>query len=241
MSSPPIIDMLNKMSPCVSVGILTANMMSLGDEIEILEKAKIGLLHIDVMDGCFIPMTTVGPPFIKGLKTSLLKDVHLMIEDPISKLNDYVEAGADILTVHMESTPHIHRAMQMIGKMKNANDPNRGIVRGVGINPSTPVANLIPLLDEIDMITFLAINPGWSGQEFIESTKVRISEIQEIIELTGRKILIAVDGGISKKNISDIAGIGADVIVTGSAVFDGKTPYENAVFMLSQVQNTIVM
>jgi len=140
---------------------MTADLMSLGRELSIIENEGVKLLHIDVMDGCFCPMMTVGPPFIKGIRTSLLKDVHLMIDEPVSKIPDYVAAGADIVTVHVESTRHIHRAVQQLAGMKNVNEPDRGILRGVALNPGTPLDTLEPLLSEIDIVVLLAINPGW--------------------------------------------------------------------------------
>jgi len=165
-------DMLKALAPTIGVGVLTANLMKLGDELSALDGTGVGVLHFDVMDGCFCPSMTFGPSFVRGVKTSLLKDVHLMIADPLNKVADYVAAGADILTVHVESEPtHIHRIFQALGKMTNANDPDRGIVRGVAINPGTPLEVLEPLLDDIEMVTLLAINPGWGGQKFIPSTR----------------------------------------------------------------------
>ena len=123
--------LLRQLSPTISVGLLTADLMNLGSELSQLEKTDVKLLHIDVMDGCFTPMMTVGPLFIKALKTPLLKDVHLMIQDPLEKVDAYVAAGADVITVHVESGSHIHRVFQKLGEMSNANDPARGLVRGV--------------------------------------------------------------------------------------------------------------
>jgi ribulose-phosphate 3-epimerase len=181
-------------------------------------------------------MTTVGPPYIKGIKTDLLKDTHLMIDDPLEKLDDYVAAGSDIITVHMESTRHIHRALQYLGTVTNANDPDRGILRGIALNPGTPVESILPLIDDVDMVTLLAINPGWGGQSFLPSTYNRIRLTQKIVRDSGRDILICVDGGIKKSNIREVAESGVDLIVTGSAVFDGKAPAENSRFMLQEVE-----
>ncbi len=189
------------------------------------------------MDGCFVPMMTVGPPFIKAVKTPLLRDVHLMIEEPLAKLGDYVAAGADILTVHYESSRHIHRALQVMGEMTNVNDPARGIVRGLAINPGTQVEAVGPFLDQIDMLTLLAINPGWGGQKFLESTVGRIASARKLIAGSGRDILLCVDAGITRDNIARIAGYGVDLLVTGSAVFDGKDPAGNARFMLDALRN----
>ena len=132
-------DILRQSSPVVSVGVLTADLLSLGSEFALLERCGVKVAHVDVMDGCFCPMMTVGPPLIKALKTPLLKDVHLMIEEPLNKVADYVAAGADIITIHPEACSHVHRVLQQVRLMKNAHDPERGIVRGVGLNPGTPL------------------------------------------------------------------------------------------------------
>lgn len=223
-------------TPTLSVGVLTADLLALGSELKLLEEAGVAVAHIDVMDGCFCPMMTVGPPFVKALRTPLLKDVHLMIDEPVAKVRDYVAAGADIVTVHVESTRHVHRALQELGGMPNANDPDRGVVRGVALNPGTPVEAIEPLLDEIDLVLVLAVNPGWSGQRFIPATFDRLARAREIVGRTSRRILVGVDGGITKQNVADVARSGADLIVTGSAVFDGKAAAENARFMLDAVR-----
>ncbi len=228
-------DMLKALAPTIGVGVLTANLMKLGDELSALDGTGVGVLHFDVMDGCFCPSMTFGPSFVRGVKTSLLKDVHLMIADPLNKVADYVAAGADILTVHVESEPtHIHRIFQALGKMTNANDPDRGIVRGVAINPGTPLEVLEPLLDDIEMVTLLAINPGWGGQKFIPSTRDRLGRVRDMIG--SRDILLCVDGGITRDSIAEIALMGADLVITGSAVFDGKAPTQNAIYMLDTLR-----
>ena len=230
-------ELLRQVTPTISVGVLAADMMNLGSELSVLEQTDVKLVHIDVMDGCFTPMMTVGPPFIKALKTPLLKDVHLMIEEPLEKVDAYVAAGADVITVHVESFWHIHRVLQRLGEMSNTNDPARGLVRGVALNPGTPLTVLDPLLDEVELIMFLAINPGWKAQSFIPSTLSRIEKVKQMIAGTGRDILICVDGGIQRDNIVNVAEAGVDIVVTGSAVFDGKDPLENARFMLDTLRS----
>jgi len=227
--------LLRAVAPTVSVGVITANLLALGSEISLLERTGVKLAHVDVMDGCFCPMMTVGPPFIKAIKTSLLKDVHLMIEEPLEKVADYVAAGADMVTIHVEDCSHVHRVLQKLGTLTNVNDAERGIVRGVALNPGTPLEALEPLLDELEYILLLAVNPGWGGQKYIPSTTARIARVQRMIADSGKNILLGVDGGITKENIAQAAAMGADVIVTGSAVFDGKTPEANARFMLDAV------
>jgi ribulose-phosphate 3-epimerase len=228
-------ELLRAAAPTVSVGVLTANLLSLGSEIELLDRTGAKLAHIDVMDGCFCPMMTVGPPFIKAIKTSLLKDVHLMIEEPLEKVAEYVAAGADIVTIHPEACAQVHRVLQKLGQLTNANDPARGIVRGVALNPSTPLEVLDPLLDEIEMVSLLAVNPGWGGQKYIPATNTRIARIARMIADSGKDIILCVDGGITKDNITAVAASGADLIVAGSAIFDGKSPEANARFMLEAV------
>jgi ribulose-phosphate 3-epimerase len=223
---------LRAMTPTISVGVNAADMMKVGSELSLLEQTRVELAHFDVMDGCFTPMMTLGPPFIKAVKTPLLKDVHLMIEEPLDKVDAYVAAGADVITVHAESSTHIHRVLQKLGGMENANDPARGLVRGLALNPGTPLAVLDPLLDEVELIMLLGINPGWGGQNFIVSTFSRMAEVKDMIVNLGKDILVCVDGGVTKGNIAKIAEAGVDVVVTGSAVFDGQDPVGNARFML---------
>jgi len=239
MAGKSLLEQLRRESPLISVGVLTADLMSLGSELKLVEDAGVQLLHVDVMDGCFCPMMTVGPGFIKAMKTPLLKDVHLMIDEPLEKVDSFVAAGADMITVHVESCRHVHRVLQKLGAMANVNDPGRGILRGIALNPGTPLEAVGPLLDEVEMVFLLAVNPGWGGQKFIPSTQERLSSLREIISDAGKDILIGVDGGVTRNNIADVARMNADIIVTGSAVFDGKAPGENAKFMINTIRNII--
>ena len=234
--SPSLVARLASLAPTISVGILTADLMALGADLARLDGTGVALLHFDVMDGCFTPMMTFGPPLVKAVRTPLLKDVHLMIDEPLEKLGDYVAGGADVVTVHAESCTHIHRVLQRLGTMENANDPARGIVRGVALNPGTPIAVLEPLLDELDLVHLLAINPGWGGQKFLPATMGRIANVRRLLVRAGRHILLGVDGGITRENVGTLAGSGVDLVVTGSAVFDGKAPAENARTMLAALR-----
>jgi len=236
MSSKKAAELLAEICPTISVGMLTADLLSLGSELKTLEQTDVELLHVDVMDGCFCPMMTIGPPLIKAMKTSLLKDVHLMIQDPLEKVEDYVAAGADMITVHAESCVHIHRVLQQLARLENANDPDRGLLAGVALNPGTPLEILDPLLDDVDMVFLLAINPGWGGQKFLASIPRRIEKLKEMTARASKKIFVGLDGGITKNNIADVAKLGVDIVVTGSAVFDGKAPVENAKFMLDTLR-----
>ncbi len=240
MQSKSLLGQIREASPLISVGILTADLMSLGSELKLMDSAGVKLLHVDVMDGCFCPMMTVGPGFIKAVKTPLLKDVHLLIENPLNKLKSYVAAGADMITVHVESCRHIHRVLQKLGEMTNVNDSNRGILRGIALNPSTPLEVITPLIDELEMVFLLAVNPGWRGQKFISSTQDRLSRLRKMIGDAKKDVLVGVDGGVTRNNIADVARMDVDIIVTGSAVFDGKTPLENAKFMISTVSNAAI-
>lgn len=227
---------LRELAPVLSVGILTADLMSLGSDLHMLEELGANLVHVDVMDGVYCPWMTAGPPLIRAMKTPLLKDVHLMIAEPLGKIAEYVAAGADIITFHPDASAHPHRVLQEMGGMVNANDASRGLIRGVALNPGIPLQVLEPLVDELEMILLLAVNPGWGGQRFVPSTFSRIETVKEMIRISGRDVLLCVDGGITRNNIAEISRTAVDLIVAGSAVFDGKAPRENARFMLSAVE-----
>ncbi len=218
--------------PRLTVGMITADLLHLEDEMEVLERGGVELVHIDVMDGVFCPILTVGPSMIKSLPTTMLKDAHLMISDPLTKIESFVAAGADMITFQVEGAPQPHRVLQALGKATNANDPTRGIIRGVGVNPSTPLEVLEPLLDDVDYILVLAVNPGWGGQPFISTTPRRVERVRRMVAASGRDILLGVDGAITRDNIADVATLGVDIIVSGSAIFDGKAAAENLRYML---------
>jgi len=215
-------------TPALSVGLLTADWMDLGRQIRGLERLGAPLLHFDVMDGRFCPLLTLGAPLVRAVKTSMLKDVHLMIEEPLSHLAEFAAAGADLITVQAESTRHLHRTLQALGTLTNANDPARGILRGLALNPGTPLQVVEPVIAELDVICLLAVNPGWSGQRFIPATRERAARALDLIRASGRDILLSIDGGITRANIADAVRMGADIVVTGSAVFDGQDWEENA-------------
>ncbi len=232
-------NLLKSYSPTISVGILSANLMHLSSELALLEGADLKAVHFDVMDGCFVPMMTVGPPFIKAVKTHLLKDVHLMIQDPKEKVEDYVHAGADIITVHIESCEDIHPVLRGLGMMENKNDPDRGLIRGIALNPNTPIELLAPLLDDIEMIVVLAVNPKVKGFPFFDSIGDKFAEVKDMVSTARKEILLCIDGGVKRNNIAEFAKMGADILVSGSAIFDGKAPVENARFMLNVIKSQI--
>lgn len=217
----PVVADLRREGPTLSVGLLSANLMALGAEVERLQDAGARLAHFDVMDGSYVPMLTVGPPFIKAVKTTMLKDVHLMVREPLASIGEYVAAGSDLITIHPDACTHPHRVLQALGSMKHAVHPDRTVARGVALNPGTPLDVLDPLLDHVESVTLVAINPGWAGQSFIPATHGRIEAVRAKIAASGRGILFAIDGGITRRNVGELAGLGVDVVVTGSAVFDG--------------------
>jgi ribulose-phosphate 3-epimerase len=232
MAVEDLVARLRATGPHLSVGILTADLAALGAELTLLERAGAQVVHTDVMDGVFCPMLTVGPPVVKAQRTTLLKDAHLMVMAPEDRVESFVAAGADIITFHPEGTRHPHRVLQLLGRSVNVNDPDRGIIRGVSLNPGTPVEAIDPLLEEVELVQLLAVNPGWAGQSFIPATERRLATARELIRASGRDILLAVDGGVTRANIEHIAGLGVDLIVTGSAVFDGRAAADNAAAML---------
>ena len=223
--------------PHLSIGVMTADLMRLGEELALLETAGARIVHTDVADGVFCPMFTFGPPFVKAQRTRLLKDAHLMVEEPLDKVQAFVDAGADIIAFQVEGARQPHRVLQVLGAATNANDPARGIVRGVALNPSTPLETLEPLLGDLEYVLLLAINPGWGGQPFLPGMERRFGRLRDMLAAAGREdVLVGVDGAVTKTNLVQVLGLRPDVVVTGSAVFDGKAAADNARFMLDQAR-----
>jgi ribulose-phosphate 3-epimerase len=229
--SGTIIDLLREKAPALSVGAISADLMALGADIALLEQNNAGLIHFDIMDGHFVPQLTVGPAFVKAIKTRMLKDVHLMIEDPYDIIPQYAAAGADIITVHAESCVHARACLQLIGIQKNANDPLRGIARGLAVNPGTSLCVVKPLLEETDVVTLVAINPGFPGQKLYPDTAARARKVRELVAETGRNILLCIDGGVTRENICEVAAMSPDIAVSGSAVFEKKAIGRNLEIM----------
>lgn len=211
----------------IAPSILSADFSRLGDEIQAVEKAGADYIHVDVMDGHFVPNITIGPLVVKALRkiTELPLDVHLMISEPDRYIDDFKRAGADIITVHAEAVHHLHRSIQNI---KNA-----GCRAGVSLNPATPEDILDYVLDELDMVLVMSVNPGFGGQSFIPSMLGKIEHIKGMITGRGLNTLIEVDGGINPETIGKVKSAGADIFVAGSAVFD-KSDYAEAIAELKK-------
>jgi ribulose-phosphate 3-epimerase len=216
--------------PILSAGVITADLTQLGAEMEVI-RGRAHCAHVDVMDGIFCPQLTVGPSFIKAVaSTGVLVDAHLMVEDPLRMLPEVVAAGAGIVTVHAESGRHPHRALQELTRLSAEMQP---VIRGYAINPGTPVQAIEPVLDLIDLVLVLAVNPGWSGQAPAANTARRLAEVRQISRGCGHPVLVGVDGGVTLANAADVAGWGPDLVVSGSAIFDGKDAAGNLAAMLA--------
>ena len=202
----------------IAPSILAADFSALGEEIATAERGGADLIHVDVMDGHFVPNITIGPPVVRAIKrvTSLPLDVHLMIADPARYLTTFADAGADFLSVHVEATPHLHKTLTEIKKL--------GVQAGVALNPSTPESVLNEIATEVDFILVMSVNPGFGGQKFIPRTLTKIVAIQEILEKAKNEAPIEVDGGISQSNAGDVVAAGADMLVAGSAIFGSPDP-----------------
>lgn len=197
----------------IAPSILSADFLRLGEEIKAIEDAGAHLVHIDVMDGHFVPNITIGYSVVSAIRriTKLPLDVHLMIENPDAYLDQFIDAGADFLTVHYEASVHLHRTISYIRE--------KGVKAGVSINPATPASHLESILPDVDMVLIMSVNPGFGGQSFIPSSIGKIRAVKKMLSCLGRQVLIEVDGGVKPENAAEVAAAGADILVMGSAFF----------------------
>jgi len=203
--------------PILAPSILAADFTKLGEDIRDALKGGTSWIHCDIMDGHFVPNISYGPGVVKAAKKAApeaFMDVHLMIENPDDYVENFVEAGADLISVHYETCPHLHRSIQNIKKY--------GLMAGVVINPATPVSIIEPILEYVDLVLIMSVNPGFGGQSFIESSYGRLSELAALRDTKELSFLIQVDGGVNPRNISKVAQAGADVLVAGSSVFSAE-------------------
>jgi ribulose-phosphate 3-epimerase len=204
--------MIFKLAP----SILSANFARLGEQVQAAEAAGADWIHVDVMDGHFVPPITIGPLVVEALRpiTNLPLDVHLMIEQPERQLADFAKAGADYLTVHVETCPHLHRTIQQIKEL--------GVKAGVTLNPATPLSVLTEILPDIDLALIMSVNPGFGGQGYIPASTAKIARLRQMLDDIGSNADIEVDGGVKPHNIAEIIRAGATALVAGSAVFNDK-------------------
>jgi ribulose-phosphate 3-epimerase len=219
-------------APALSAGVLTADLTRLGAELEHL-RGKAAWAHVDVMDGAFCPQLTVGPAFVAAVaSTGIAVDAHLMVEEPRRMLADVAAAGAAVITVHAEATRHLHRTMT---EMTALAGEERSFIRGVALNPGTPVCAVEPVLGLTDLVLVLAVSPGWPGQGPAPGTGQRVRDVRELARRAGTGVLVGVDGGVTIANAAEVASWGIDVIVSGSAIFDGIDPAGNLDLLTRQL------
>jgi ribulose-phosphate 3-epimerase len=205
-------------APRIAPSILSADFAALGAAIASAERGGADLIHVDVMDGHFVPNITIGPPVVKSIKrvATVPLDVHLMITDPDKYAEAFVEAGADMLSVHVEVLPHLHRTIAFIKSL--------GVKAGVVLNPSTPVVAIEEIAGDVDFVLVMSVNPGFGGQKFIPRSEHKVREVRALLDRAGNAAPIEIDGGIDLSNIARLVEVGVDIFVAGSAIFHAPDP-----------------
>ena len=223
------------MNPIIAPSILSADFGKLNEDIEMINKSAADWIHCDVMDGRFVPNISFGFPVLKAVKKVAKKplDVHLMILEPEKYIADFRNAGADILSVHIEASPHLHRTIQQIKE--------HGMMAGVAINPHTPVSQLEHVIAAIDLVCLMSVNPGFGGQKFIANTYIKIKQLKDLIVASNSKAKIEIDGGVDLRNAGALLDAGADVLVAGNTVFSAENPDQTISLLKNTVRNTIAV
>lgn len=223
---------LRRMSHLIAPSILSADFGKLNEDIEMLNRSQADWIHCDVMDGRFVPNISFGFPILKAVKKIATKplDVHLMILEPEKYIDDFKNAGADILSVHLEASPHLHRTIAAIKE--------KGMMAGVAINPHSPVSLLEEIIADIDVVCMMSVNPGFGGQRFIENTYSKVRHLKQMILARNSKAKIEIDGGVDLKNAAALLNAGADVLVAGNTVFSSKNPLETIKVLKNLLLNT---
>jgi len=217
----------------IAPSILSADFTKLGEEIKAVEKAGADYIHIDVMDGHFVSNITVGPMIVKAARkaTNLPLDVHLMIQNPEMYIDDFVKAGSYLITVHVETVTHLHRLLGVIA--------DAGVKAGAALNPATPLSSIEHVLDNLDMVVLMTVNPGFGGQSFIPEVLPKIEELKKMIEQKGLDLDIEVDGGINVKNIDQAAQAGANIFVAGNSIFGSQDYAETIALMREKIEGIV--
>lgn len=213
----------------IAPSILAANFSKLGEEIKEVDQGGADYIHVDVMDGHFVPNITIGPLVVEAIRplTTLPLDVHLMIENPDQYIPSFVDAGADIISVHVEACPHLHRTIHMIKDL--------GVKAGVVLNPATPVDTIKHIIADVDLVLLMTVNPGFGGQSFIEPVMTKVKEVKKLVDAIGKDIDIEIDGGVNSETAKLCVEAGANVLVAGSAVY-GKDNRKEAIERIRQAR-----